>query len=71
MRTWGDATVRKQYSHVDLVHMVDGVDMERGAVVSGGRGYFLKVRAVWSRDNVEQMILSIALQRFSHFNEPT
>ena len=23
--------------------MVDGVDMERGSVVAGGRGYFLKV----------------------------
>ena len=43
VRTWGDASVRKKYSHVDLVHMVDGVDMEKGAIVSGGRGYFLKV----------------------------
>ena len=43
VRTFGDATVRKQYSHVDLVHMVDGVDMERGAVAAGARGYYLKV----------------------------
>ncbi|VDP90662.1 unnamed protein product [Echinostoma caproni] len=33
----------KQYSHVDLVVMVDGFDGERGTSVAGGRGYFLKV----------------------------
>lgn len=42
-RTFGDCEVRKKYSHVDLVHMVDGVDTERGSAVAGGRGYFLKV----------------------------
>lgn len=31
------------YSHVDLIHMIDGMDGERGAVVSGGRGYYLMV----------------------------
>ena len=43
-RSWGDSTIRKKYSHVDLAHMVDGVDTERGASVAGSRGYFLKVR---------------------------
>ena len=43
-RTWGDSTVKKKYSHVDLAYMVDGVDTERGASVAGSRGYFLKVR---------------------------
>lgn len=43
-RTWGDSTIRKKYSHVDLAYMVDGVDTERGASVAGSRGYFLKVR---------------------------
>ena len=42
-RTWGDSSVKKKYSHVDLAHMVDGVDCERGAMVAGSRGYFLKV----------------------------
>ena len=42
-RTWGDSSVRKKYSHVDLAYMVDGVDTERGANVAGSRGYFLKV----------------------------
>jgi seryl-tRNA synthetase len=40
----GDCTLRKTYSHVDLIHMIDGMDAERGAVVAGGRGYYLMVR---------------------------
>lgn len=40
---FGDVTIRKKYSHVDLIHMVDGVDADAGAIVSGGRGYYLKV----------------------------
>jgi seryl-tRNA synthetase len=43
-RTWGDITVRKRYSQIDLVTMVDGADCERGTSVAGGRGYYLKVR---------------------------
>ncbi|KAI5095926.1 serine--tRNA ligase, cytoplasmic [Silurus meridionalis] len=42
-RTWGDCTVQKKYSHVDLVVMVDGYEGEKGAVIAGSRGYFLKV----------------------------
>jgi hypothetical protein len=42
-RTFGDCTQKKPYSHVDLIHMIDGMDGERGAVVSGGRGYYLMV----------------------------
>lgn len=45
-RTWGDCSVQKKYSHVDLVVMIDGFDGEKGAVVAGSRGYFLKVRLV-------------------------
>uniref|UniRef100_A0A8P4GMJ5 Serine--tRNA ligase, cytoplasmic n=1 Tax=Dicentrarchus labrax TaxID=13489 RepID=A0A8P4GMJ5_DICLA len=48
-RTWGDCTVQKKYSHVDLVVMIDGFDGERGAVVAGSRGYFLKVSLNISR----------------------
>lgn len=44
-RTFGDVVTRKKYSHVDLVVMIDGADNERGAVTSGGRGYYLKVTA--------------------------
>uniref|UniRef100_A0A915K9Y5 Serine-tRNA synthetase type1 N-terminal domain-containing protein n=1 Tax=Romanomermis culicivorax TaxID=13658 RepID=A0A915K9Y5_ROMCU len=41
-RTWGDITVEKKYSQMDLGIMVDGYDGDRGAVVSGARGYYLK-----------------------------
>lgn len=43
MRTSGDITIQKKYSHYDLVYMIDGLESEKGAVVGGGRGYFLKV----------------------------
>ena len=42
-RTYGDCEVTKKYSHVDLICMIDGMDGEKGAMVSGGRGYYLKV----------------------------
>lgn len=42
-RIWGDCNIRKKYSHVDLVVMVDGFEGEKGVVVAGSRGYFLKV----------------------------
>lgn len=44
-RTWGDCGAQKKYSHVDLVVMVDGYEGEKGAVVAGSRGYFLKASA--------------------------
>lgn len=40
-RTFGDCVIRKKYSHVDLIHMVEGMDAERGTVTAGGRGYYL------------------------------
>jgi len=42
-RTWGDVETKKKYSHIDLIHMIDGADGERGSVTAGGRGYYLKV----------------------------
>lgn len=46
VETYGDCEIRKKYSHIDLIKMIDGVDAEMGAVVSGNRGYFLKGPAV-------------------------
>ncbi|KAM6454483.1 serine--tRNA ligase, cytoplasmic [Liasis olivaceus] len=57
-RVWGDCTVRKKYSHVDLVVMVDGYEGEKGAVVAGSRGYFLKGPLVF----LEQALIQYALQ---------
>ncbi|XP_026010385.1 serine--tRNA ligase, cytoplasmic [Astatotilapia calliptera] len=57
-RTWGDCTAQKKYSHVDLVVMIDGFDGERGAVVAGSRGYFLKGPLVF----LEQALINFALR---------
>ncbi|XP_014882110.1 serine--tRNA ligase, cytoplasmic-like [Poecilia latipinna] len=57
-RTWGDCSVQKKYSHVDLVVMIDGFDGERGAVVAGSRGYFLKGPLVF----LEQALINYALR---------
>lgn len=57
-RTFGDCEIRKKYSHVDLIHMIDGMDGERGAVVSGGRGYYLTGAAVF----LEYAIIQLSLR---------
>ena len=58
-RTVGDCTQRKKYSHVDLIHMIDGMDGERGTTVSGGRGYFLTGPAVF----LEHALIQFALRK--------
>jgi len=57
VRTFGESGDKKAYSHVDLIHMVDGVDTDRGTVVAGGRGYFLKGPLVM----LEQALINFAL----------
>lgn len=37
----------KKYSHIDLLHMIDGVEMQKATVVSGNRCYYLKVSGEW------------------------
>lgn len=59
IRIVGDCTVRKKYSHVDLLQMIDGVDYERGAAVAGNRGYFLKGPGVL----FQQALMNSAVQR--------
>lgn len=56
-RTFGDCAKKKKYSHVDLIHMIDGMNGEKGAVVSGGRGYFLTGAAVF----LEHALIQFAL----------
>lgn len=58
-RMFGDCTHRKKYSHVDLIHMIDGMDGERGAAVSGGRGYYLMGPAVFLEHALIQLALRI------------
>ncbi|XP_051825125.1 serine--tRNA ligase, cytoplasmic-like [Antechinus flavipes] len=45
-------------THVDLVVMVDGFEGEKGTVVAGSRGYFLKGVLVF----LEQALIQLALQ---------
>ncbi|XP_076657266.1 seryl-tRNA synthetase [Halictus rubicundus] len=56
-KTYGDCTQNKRYSHVDLIHMIDGLDGERGTNVSGGRGYFLMGPAVFLQHALIQLSL--------------
>ena len=58
-RTWGDIEGRKKYSHFDLIHMIGGVDTERGAVTSGGRGYYLMGPAVFLQQGLIQLALQV------------
>jgi len=57
-RTFGDCSSSKKYSHVDLIHMIGGVDCERGTTTSGGRGYYLVGVAVL----LQQALIQLALQ---------
>lgn len=63
VRTAGDTTIRKKYSHVDLITMIDGVDADMGAVVAGGRGYFLKGAAVCLQLGLVQYAMSKWIQK--------
>ena len=57
----------QQETNLDLVVMVDGFDGDRGTVVAGGRGYFLKGPLVF----LEQALIQFALHRyFSCFGFP-
>ena len=53
-RTWGEPRLETGLpNHVDLVHMLDLVDLEKGQEVAGSRGYYLKgpvrgVGALWN-----------------------
>merc|ERR1712223_1968155 len=57
-RTFGDIESQKKYSHVDLIHMIGGMDAERGTVTSGGRGYYLMGPAVC----LQQALIQLAMQ---------
>lgn len=56
-RTYGDCSLKGKYSHVDLIAMIDGMNGDKGAVVSGGRGYFLTGPAVF----LEHALIQFAL----------
>lgn len=62
-RTYGDCTVTKKYSHVDLIVMIDGMNGEKGTIVSGGRGYFLTGPAVFLEQALIQHSLHILFKK--------
>ncbi|PAA91782.1 hypothetical protein BOX15_Mlig012611g2 [Macrostomum lignano] len=61
IRQHGDVTTRYQYSHVDLVTMIDGFDGERGTRTAGGRGYYLKGPCVFLEQALMQLGLHLLL----------
>lgn len=63
VRTYGDTSVTKKYSHVDLIHMIGGVDSEKGSVAAGGRGYYLLGPAVFLEQALIQLALRMLYQR--------
>jgi seryl-tRNA synthetase len=70
-RVWaegGDVTLTPEsagtkLNHVDLLHMIDGVEYERGVKVCGNRGYFLKGPGVLLNMAIIQRGLSFMTQR--------
>ncbi|KAL6649407.1 hypothetical protein ACP70R_013631 [Stipagrostis hirtigluma subsp. patula] len=47
VRTWGERRLEDNLkNHVDLCQMLDIVDLEKGADVAGGRGFYLKGKGV-------------------------
>jgi seryl-tRNA synthetase len=62
-RTYGDIKQRKKYSHVDLIHMIGGADLERGAVTAGGRGYYLMGPAVCLQQGLVQLALQTLVEK--------
>ncbi|CAL8099020.1 unnamed protein product [Orchesella dallaii] len=56
-RTWGDLEAKKKYSHVDLIVMIGGAELEKGAVTSGGRGYYLTGPGVFLQQALVQLAL--------------
>merc|ERR1712141_135617 len=62
-RTFGDIEQRKKYSHVDLIHMIGGADLERGAVTAGGRGYYLMGPAVCLQQGLVQLALQTLVEK--------
>ena len=68
VRTWGQFTDKDQLdgdyklqSHVDLIHMIGGVDSEHGSDIAGSRGYFLTGPSIW----LQQALIQYALRFLS------
>ncbi|GJP55318.1 hypothetical protein CLOM_g14293 [Closterium sp. NIES-68] len=65
IRTWGEPRTDEgvKHNHVDLVHMLDIADLDRGASTAGGRGYYLKGMGVMLNQALISFGLSFLVQR--------
>merc|ERR1711953_431359 len=63
VRTWGDTNKKTKYPHVDLIHMIGGMDAERGTVTAGGRGYYLMGAAVCLQQGLIQLALQTLIKK--------
>lgn len=68
LRTFGDTDLgksgdKKYLSHVDLISMIGGVDIERGSAISGSRGYFLLGPAIYLQQALIQFSLRFIDER--------
>lgn len=63
VREWGTKLeaghigTEKLYSHVDLIEMIGGLDVERGSLIAGSRGFFLLGTGIWLQQAVIQYAL--------------
>lgn len=56
-KTFGDCSVRKRYSHIDLLYMIDAVETQKATVASGNRCYYMKGVAVFLEHALIQLSL--------------
>ncbi|XP_076033383.1 seryl-tRNA synthetase isoform X2 [Oratosquilla oratoria] len=59
LRTYGDRTVKKKYSHVDLIVMIGGVETKNSCITAGDRAYTLMGPAVFLKHGLEALALRI------------
>jgi seryl-tRNA synthetase len=57
------AAAGQERNHVDLLHMIDGVEYNRGVTVAGSRGYFLKGKGVLLNLALVQYGLKFMIER--------
>lgn len=75
VRTFGDCTIGtkpddKMKSHVDLIMDIDGMDAEKGAAISGSRGYFLKGAAWFLKEALINYAVNFLVDRDYNVIEP-
>lgn len=52
-----DVGMSKLLSHVDLIDLIGGLNVEKGSLIAGSRGYFLQDSAIWLQQALIQYSL--------------